>query len=270
MPSALDWLLAAPTMGASVIGGAVRESDKERRLREMKEEADRTRPGDVSWQSLMDPQGNLKGQYQLGAPEELAGQLDERLSGINLNTQALEALRGRGLSQGPSSWANYMLQKQGIEEQKSLDDANATSAAGAQTAWQQLAMRGGASGGERERIALASGRSLAEDRQKALREGSISRMGILGQDESTKLDILKSLPGMETQALQPALEKARMFSQAKGSDIANKMSQQQFNLSNLIAERDKQKQFEQEQWKQKMAGWGAEQTARATEESGRK
>lgn len=249
MPSALEIAAAPLTFGGSLAGGLARESSEESKRQARQKWAAENKPQDVSWNSLTDPQGNMKGQYTLQPGEQLAGLL---------NTDALQSLRSRSSAKGPSSWADYMTQKQQAEQTGLSDDANAGAAAAGQTAWNQLAMRGGASGGERERIALASGRGLNEERQKIAREGAAARMGILGQDESQKLDIMKALPGMELDALKP-----------KQFDIQNKLQADQFNMGNMIAERDKAKQFELEQNKIKNIQYENENKARAEEDSGK-
>lgn len=227
------------------------------------------RPKTPTWQSLVDDSGNLKSIYSLAAPEELTPQIMSRLDAVQLNTDALNELRRRGLSNENSAWTDLLLQRQGLEEQQAGDQALRDEAGQNASAWSQLAMRGGLSGGERERVAIAGARNLNETKQKVAAEGRGARLGILTEAEKQKLDILKSLPGMEVQALQPEFQKVEYFGKAKDQDINRRTDTSRFNIANLINERNAKGQFDMGNYAEAMKAWASEKQAQATEKSGK-
>lgn len=227
------------------------------------------RPKTPTWQSLLDDSGNLQGKYALGQAEQLTPQIEQMLSGVNLDTRALEALRAQALSTEQSPWTNLMLQQQALQEQQAADKALRDEAGQNASAWSQLAMRGGLSGGERERIATAGARSLAETGQKVAAEGRANRLGILTEAEKERLNTLRALPGMEVQALSPAFQKVEMFGKAKDQDISRNVDTNKYNIANLINERNSKGQFDMGNYAEAMKAWASEKQAQATEKSGK-
>lgn len=241
----------------------------------------RTMPG---FESLRDGSGRLQSQFTLEAAPDVGftsnlSSLEKLLSGINLNTQGLEALRGRALATGQSPWASMMLEKQGLEEAGARDRAAMSGNVGIAQAMSSLATRGGASRGARERIATKGAQSTMQARNAVARQGQLDRLGIMATDENQKLDLLKMLPGAEVQALQPGLQKASMWTNLADSeagrrqqlDLSNrdyKTNVAKTNLQTLISDRDKKMDYEMAKFKELMAGYGAERTAQAQEESG--
>jgi hypothetical protein len=158
------------------------------------------------FESLLDDNGNMKSQYQVqaGGPLQFYSNVNELntrnttarnnlnndLSGIQLNKQALEELRKRGLSEGPSAWANLAEQKQRVEEATNRDRAATQAASANESARSDMAASGGLSAGARERLARNSQRDLAATRQDVARGGSQDRLGINLADEEQKLGIL--------------------------------------------------------------------------------
>ncbi len=136
--------------------------------------------------------------------------LDNRLSGIQLNKDALNELRKRSMATGPSAWAELATQQQQLGEATNRDRAAAQSQSSNEAAKSDLAASGGLSAGARERLARNSQRDLSSTRQDVAREGQGQRLGISAQDDANKTDILKALPGMEVQALNPDFQKAQM------------------------------------------------------------
>ena len=141
--------------------------NQQRKMKELEmtirqQELDRElRPDLPTWQSLTGSDGDLQDIYKVKDAEQLTPQVMEKLSGINLNTEALDALRGQALSTEQTPWTSMMLASQLLEQQQGQDKAVADATGANQSAWSQLAMRGGLSGGERERIATQSARPSA-------------------------------------------------------------------------------------------------------------
>lgn len=158
--------------------------------------------------------------------------LEDKLSGINLNQQGLEAYRKRALSTGPSAWANLAMKQQGLEERQLKDQLGEEQAGSVAQAMGQLARQGGLSSGARERIAESAAKGRIMAGQNLASSGAQARLGILGQDESQRMQALGNLPGMEVQALSPALQKAGLWSNLAASDQAQGLGAGKFNLEN--------------------------------------
>ena len=279
--------------GAKIVGGDYPEEFKQFVSPELAREASAAgmmtptedpRPAIPEAFSTLDENGNLKSQYKLGARGDVAfasnlKELNDRLSGINLNKEGLEAIRKRALTQGPSEWQNLMLQKQGLEESGLRDRAGNQEASARSGAYSQLAAKGGLSTGARERLARSGAEGLAQTMQDISRGGAESRLGIATEDERQKLDLLKGLPGMEVQALQPEFEKTRMWGTLADSesgrkqnlDLANRAygtSIDQFNIANTLGEVGRKDANRLGEYQEKMKAYAAEKQAQATAASG--
>lgn len=234
--------------------------------------------------TMLDENGNLLPQFQMGKKgavgfQSSLGHVEDQLKGINLNTDALKALRERGLSTGDSRWAELQLQKQAMEEQDQLGKAvreNASSRAGAIGS---LARSGGASSGARERLAAGGARDLDMARQDVGRSGMMARLGIRSDDENKRLDVLKMLPGAEVQSLQPELQKTSMWAQTAASDAARKQNLDlanraydtevdKLNIANVLGVKQTEDQARLAKYKEDMAGYAADQSAKAQAASG--
>ena len=169
------------------------------------------------------------------------------LNGDNLKS-SVGALRDRALATGPSDWAKLMGQNQDLLYNQSVDDLQNTNAANTQGAWSQLAMRGGVSGGERERIAETGLRGLTDAKQRALAEDKGARLKIGIEDEQNKLGLLQGLPQAEAMALKP----------------------DEYNINNRLNEQMQRRAFESNAYNQQMTAWAANKQADATAEAGKK
>ncbi len=219
--------------------------------------------------SLVNPAtGKLQDRFNLGPSESLTDYAGGQLKDINLNTQGLDEIRRRALETGPSKWEQLALGKQGVEEAGALDEATRAGKGAEAGALSNLAMFGGVSGGERERIGYGSARDIAESRQRVGQEGRGARAGIGLAAEEQKLGLLKGLPGQEVEALNPAFRKAELMGQAKQTDIGNKSAMDRFNLSNLIKDTSEKNLFDMTNYQEQMKKYGAEQEAKATANSG--
>lgn len=239
------------------------ESDNYKKMQELM-------PG---YEGLRNPDGSLKNQFSLnpGADVGFKSNLDDlntRLGGINLNKDALNALRGEGLRSAgtPSAWGQ-MAMSQGMDAAGSQGNAAMSSAMSA------LASRGGVNKGARERIAMRGGRDTMMAKQKV-------GMDVGMQDESNRLGILQALPGMEVQALQPELQKTSMWSnmadteaaRKQGLDLANRdysTGVQKFNIGNAAADVQNKQGFDMSKYQEIMKAWGADRTAAAQESAGK-
>lgn len=196
----------------------------------------------TKWESLLDPKtGMVKKQYQMALPKD-----------VNLNTQGLEALRGRALSTGPSQWANMMAQKQGLEQTQAADDLAQAQAGQRSQAMADLAERGGLSDQARERLAMQGMNTGMLGRQQVNRQGMLDRMNIGLQDEQQKLGILQNLPGQELAALQPQFQNQQ-----------NKMQAQQFNIGQSVGEFDKKRAADLAAYQEQLRAWGSGKAADA-------
>lgn len=261
---------------------ALDSAENDRRLRLLTTEV--KRPDFIS--NLDPTTGNMKDQYQVKAGQidplkSNIGELDQRMSGIQLNKQGLEAIRGRALQQGPSAWANMAEAKQRQEEGQQRSQGAAQGATAQAQARSQLAMRGGLSGGARQRLAMQGARDTASAGQQIGAQGQSARASIGLQDEQTKNQMLSQLPGMELQALQPEMQKASAWQQMatgeQGQDFQRQqfnknadMSSQQFNVGNALKEQQGQNAANMQLYSEQMKDLSGERQARATEKAGKK
>lgn len=199
----------------------------------------------------------------VGLTNPATGQLHDRFSmkdvggDIRLNTQGLEEIRRRALETGPSKWETLALGKQAEEEIGALDEATRAGKGAEAGALSNLAMFGGVSGGERERIGYGSARDIAESRQGVGREGRIARAGINLASEEQKAGYLKGLPGMELAALEPEFKKAEL-----------QREKDRFNLSALRADQAAKTAWDLGSYEEMKKKYGAGEEAKATEAAG--
>lgn len=193
------------------------------------------------FQTLIGKDGNVKKQFQL-----------KQQAPVQLNTQGLDALRQRGLAQGPSAWANMMNQKQGLEQAQAMDDMAAQGAGARSQAMADLAERGGLSDQARENLAMQQMRNQQMGGQQVSRQGQLDRMNIGLQDEQQKLGILQNLPGQELAALEPQFK-----------NQANAQAVNQFNIGQSMGEWDKKRMADENAYLEKLKQWGAGKAADA-------
>lgn len=215
--------------------------------------------------SLLNPDtGMLKQQYLLNAqPDVNVGKLD-------VNTTALNELQNRGLSQGPSTYANILGQQQALGEQNALSDVARSNAGASSSAYSQAASHGGLSTGGRERLATLGQNNLAAGQQGVLRAGMGQRLDIGAQDEAQKLGILQSLPGMQAQL--GGLQESDL-SRLGNLGLANRdysTGLQKLNIAGSLGEVGRQDDANLQSYLEKMRGYAAGQTANAQAHAGKK
>lgn len=232
------------------------------------------------------PDGKLLPQYQLNAqgPVSYKGNLDslnQMLQGIQLNKNPLNKLEDYATSTSNSPWADLQLQMEQQQRGKQLNDAAANSNAGVAKAYSSLAAHGGASAGARERIAGQSEKDLMNTRQGINQAGDTNRLGIMSTDASNKLQTLQGLPAAEVAALQPDLQKSNLWSQMATTDSQNTLNADlsnrayqtgvdQSNIQNLLGNNTALNAYNMAKYSEQMKAWGSQQTANATEKSGKK
>lgn len=200
------------------------------------------RPLDPKFNSLIDAtSGLLDPKYRLNGGAD-----------VTADQRAIEAIRQRGLSQGPSEWARAALDKQGLEQSSAMDQSRQQSAGAQAQTLASLMMRGGLSSGSRERLAGRSMRDQALSAQNVFRQGQTDRANIGMQDEQLKTDALKTTAGFDFQNANLGLQN-RQYS----TDV------QKANLQAALNELQKNREFDMDKYKSKMQEWGAAKTADA-------
>ncbi len=208
-------------------------------------EAQPTQPG---YQQVYDPLS------MAFAPE-----VQKRLDALALDTRGLEAFRNEALRRGPSSWAKLSTRKQFAEEADARDRAKQEARSSQAQAEADLAMRGGLSGGARERLTAGGARNLLAMSQDVGRQGGLNRMQIGINDEQNRISQLGMLPGMENSNLQAQLQKENLWENARQSD-----------LQRTQAENERRNQWNQMLYQQQMQAWASNRQAQATENAGKK
>jgi hypothetical protein len=230
------------------------------------------------YKSILDPNGQIQSPYKVNAGDIFGGshldQLMQQLQGINYNTSGIDALRARATGTGQSPWATMMLEKQGLDQGNAMDAATKAGNVGLSKAYSGLASHGGLSSGAALNLARKGMRDTAGSRMAVGRQGMTDRLGILTQDEATKNDLLKGLPGAEATALAPSLQKANMWASMADTEAGR---QQQANTAAVSANqtaalKDKgaSDDWLMQKYQEQMKAWGADRTATAQENSGKK
>lgn len=243
-------------------------------------------PSMPAFMSNIDKNGYLKDQYRLQqeGPVQFQDTMPEtnaRLGGINLNSDALNALRDYGTSTGDSPWAKAQLGQLETAQGKAMGDAAKTAASSGAAAQDTLASRGGMSSGARENLARNSSNNAMMNTQGVIGQGLQQKGAIRSQDESNRLGVLQNLPGQEVQALQPELQKQSLWQQAAGQNQAAKQNldtQQQAyrtnvnqtNLGSAIGGLNAQNNFNLEGYKNQLATQAGTEQAKAQENRGKK
>lgn len=175
--------------------------------------------------SIVDPKtGQLLPQYQLTAQPD-----------ITVDQTAINAIRDRALSKGPSAWAKMMTERQALEEAKARDDVRQASMTQAAQGYADLGMRGGVSSGARERLASGNSRNAMLKAQEVGRQGLLDRMNIGLQDETQRLDLLKTIPGYDFQNANIAAQNRDYRTKVDQTNLASYM-QNNTNLNNYNME----------------------------------
>lgn len=227
-------------------------------------------PAVPEYMKLVNPDGTLKSELQLKGPQSYIPELDQRLSGIQLNKEGLEAIRKRALSNEQSDWEKMMLGKQQVEEGAAMDKSAQEAAANASASLSQLAMKGGYSSGARERIASGSAKDMSLARQGVLRQGMLDRFTIGTKAEDQKLDLLKGLPGMEYQAVQPEFAKLDAWKSATEAEKARELEVAKTNQAQGLERSRIEDLGKYKNYEELMKKYAAEKTGQAQSQSGGK
>lgn len=178
----------------------------------------------------------------------------------DVNRDALDKLKGIGMSEGESPWA--VMQRANLERESGLgaDQLRANAAQGLNSGMSAIAAGQGLTGGASERMANASNAAMQEQLQRlgANKAGASSQIGL--QDYEQKLGILKGLPGQELAYAEPGMREA----------LANAGYQQQTNLANAGGENQynlgsaaQQNAFNQANYGAQLGAWGNMANAQA-------
>lgn len=178
-----------------------------------------TRPG---FQSMLDDKGELQSRFRLDPTQ----------------SEAFRTLRSRAFSQGPSSWAQLINQRQALEEQNAISQQARNAQQALSTGLSGLSRFGGLSGGARERLVAQSGRDAMLGRSRVRRDGMSDRLSTLAQDETQKQNLMGQIGQTELSALDT--NQQRML-----QDVVNKQN------------------FDMQKYSEDMKAWGAKQTADA-------
>ncbi len=168
----------------------------------------------------------------------------------NYNPQYMQNVSDFVDSTDVSPWAQMLLDRQGVEEQQALEDAQAQSMQGMAGARAQLAMRGGLRSGARERIEQFGQENLLGAQQQVRRSGELGRSDILGREEANKMSLMAELPGME-------FNRAQLDAATQETNIGNVLDQ------NRLLNEAQLRQYEADQ-----RAWAAQQQGAAQRASG--
>lgn len=244
------------------------------------------RPGMVNYTTALGANNQLGDAYKVNAAQtnplqSNTGELDKRLSGINLDKTGLNEIQNRALDKGPSAWAQMASQQQNQQSEQQKSQAQGQGAGAQADARAGLAMRGGLQSGARERLAMGGANNQMNNMQSINAQNAQAQGNIGLQDQENKNSMLMQLPGMQLASLQPEMQKAgawqSMAQNEQGltnqNNLANMGAQNQanqFNMQNTLGAIGQKNDQAQNQYNEQMKSWAAEQQARATEKSGQK
>lgn len=215
-----------------------------------------------------DPQGFFRGKNKGGgagmagypqppAPDYMKGYDAQRdaITGdvmAHYNQQGLDKFRGEATRTGPSSWSALAKRNVNLQENQARDRAASDNASSTATARSNLAMRGGLSGGASERIAQGGARNYMNLGQQIGSQAAMGRNQVDINDEQNRIQQLGMLPGMEAQ-------RAGLYGQSRSFDVGQS-----------AAEGERRNAFNSKRYADQMGAWGANQTANAQANSGKK
>lgn len=219
-------------VGGGMAGGAYDDMIRERELQAEKERIARERPADLQWSAAAGQDPNSI----LGAG---------LMSNVQLDNRAYDKFSAEALRSGPSAWRGLM-DKQMAQQQAVAQDNLAQQQMGQRaSAMNSLAMRGGLRGGSAERMATANQAQGLLARQGLARQGMANAANFDIQDENNRRQDLQTTMGADLQRGQFGAQ------------------QQQFNIGNSLREMQSKRDFEANQYNQKMQAWAAKSTAAA-------
>ncbi len=222
----------------------------------------------------------LQGRPDIGFDSNIS-QLDNRLGGINLDKTALNELQKRALDPNQSAWAQMMLGKEDLAKSGLVDTNARQGKAGLSSAFSALASRGGLSAGARERIAKKNSLDVLLGRQGIEAGSAANKLNIGIEDERNKTDILKALPGMQVQALEPELRKTGLWANLAENEAGRKqnlnLANREYatgvdkaNLSTKLGDWQSKRDFDMQKYSEMMKAYSADRAGRAQEQSGKK
>lgn len=150
----------------------------------------------------------------------------------------IQRLRDIATTKGPTEGAKALLAEQRAEQGIAIEEAERGGQERAQSAFEQLAQRGGASAAARERLVGQTGAASLREQQRARRAGAAQRLGIRSEDEARKLQIAGGLSGQEanigqlsaqaqTAEAAQALAREQARQRAREFDVTGKMRAQE-------------------------------------------
>lgn len=132
-------------------------------------------------------------------------QVEDKLKGISYDSRGIDAYRNRALSTGQSPWAALQQQRNQMDRDRALSGIGGSTQGGYTGAVSNLAMRGGATAGARERLAGKAMQSANQARQQIYGQSAQRGLDIGIEDERQRLEALGRLPGLESQYTQTQL-----------------------------------------------------------------
>ena len=168
-----------------------------------------------------------------------------------------------GLIHNAREYLEMMLEKQGIEQTRAMDEAKQRASTEGASARGQLAIRGGLGAGARERIAQSGARGLNLAGAGVSQAGALARSDIGVRGEEQRLNMMP-------QAVSAGLDLGKAFGTAGASDRDASMRAEQFNISSAMEQQRKKTDFAMDKYKLEMEKWAAERQAEAEENAGKK
>lgn len=197
-----------------------------------------------AWDSLVDPAtGKMGANYTMNV-----GDLDPS------QWQGYQQYKQEAMRTGPSAWAQMQGQQQDLASQQQKNSAATQAMSGMNQANSNLAAHGGLSAGARALAARGSARDLLNARQGVGLANQTNKLGIATADEGNRIGQLANLAGTEQQIGQ-------YNKTAQGQ-------QQQFNIGNMLQEKQGQRAYNDLTYTEQMKKWAAGKTADATARSG--
>lgn len=146
-----------------------------------------------------------------------------------MSAQDMANLRQRAYAEGPSRYAQRLLDQQGLQQQQARENLYKTTSEQQAAQFSDMARRGGLSGGARERMARQNSLTATLAAQDLARQGRMQQMGIRSQDEAQKMALQQQLPGMGLR-----MDQYSTGLQQRDRDVRNQLSAQ--NIQNSRAQ----------------------------------
>lgn len=197
--------------------------------------------GQPTWQTITNAKGEIDPKFLL-----------QKEAPIEMDQRAGSAIRDRALASGDSPWASMQIQQNEQVANTNRENLAQQSATQRAQATNNLAMRGGVSGGARERIAREASKNQMMGNQTLGRDLSNQNLQTRIADDQAKMNALNSTVGFDKDNANLA---------GVNRDYSTGINQK--NLSSLLTEVDSKRAFDMGLYKERMALLGAERTANA-------